>query len=226
MLGLISVESSRLGSPIEGRRSMSNLIDLKGQRFGRLLVLERAADPRVKVRWHCQCDCGEVTSIIGRKLRRGQAVDCGCSTRETGDTRLARTRSSYGAMIQRCCNPNSNKYYRYGGRGIRVCDRWLASFDAFLDDVGLRPPGTSLDKIDNDGNYEPGNVRWADPIVQARNVSRGEAHGFSKLTTADVIEARRLRAAGMSNPAVAKRFNVAIPTIQDLVARRTWKHVA
>lgn len=88
------------------------------------------------------------------------------------DEAKKRLRQTWYAMKDRCLNPNNKKYHCYGGRGITICDRWLASFQAFCDDMGPRPEGLSIDRINNDGNYEPGNCRWADAKTQVLN-SRG-----------------------------------------------------
>ncbi len=161
-----------------------NRIDLTGQRFGRLVVLHSA--PRVMgqaARWWCRCECGTEKAIQGRYLRDGQIVSCGCRMREClqptpiqhGHARVAHVTGTYRswcAMIQRCTNPKAPNYAEYGGRGIRVCERWLV-FANFLKDMGERPVGTSLDRWPNaNGNYEPGNCRWGTVAEQTSTIRR------------------------------------------------------
>lgn len=153
------------------------LIDLTGQTFGKLTVVGRAESQKAEARWHCTCICGGSTTTTGSNLRRGRTTSCGCAVAEFN----RRTRTTHGgrgtpeyeiwcSMIKRCENPNHHAYARYGGRGIAVCPQWRADFAAFLRDVGHRPsPELSLDRIDNDGDYEPGNVRWATAQQQAAN---------------------------------------------------------
>ena len=171
---------------------MTVLADIQGHHFGRLHVKSRAPNSAEgRARWICSCDCGATTTVLGTHLRSGRTVSCGCYHREvargavlpgacrtaaykhghTKDRRGSRTWVVWSSMRQRCSNPKVRNYDRYGGRGISVCSRWQ-EFENFLSDMGEAPDGMTLDRIDPDGNYEPGNCRWVSPTVQARNTRR------------------------------------------------------
>lgn len=125
------------------------------------------------------CCCGAQFEALAYNVSNGHTKSCGClkpalCRRARQTHQEARPQSVeyrvWAGMKARCSNPKSNNFSRYGGRGIRVCQQWLDSYDQFLKDVGRRPtPAHSLDRLDNDGHYEPGNVRWATPAEQARN---------------------------------------------------------
>lgn len=158
---------------------MGKFIDLTGQRFGKLVVLERAKGNSKQINWLCKCDCGRTTVVQGSNLKNGHIRSCGCLISESNtkhgqwNTRLYRI---YHAMKQRCYNPNSAPYPFYGGRGITVCSEWLNDFQAFYDwamSNGYRDD-LSIDRIDVDGNYEPGNCRWTIKTLQSFNRRKGK----------------------------------------------------
>lgn len=148
-----------------------------GDRFGRLVVLESASPVNGHTRYLFRCDCG-VEKVLRLANVRRNTQSCGCFNREKSRKQLTThgqahnpTWNCWISLRSRCEDPNNNRYARYGGRGIKVCERW-SSFENFYADMGERPSlEHSIDRLDTDGNYEPGNVRWATRKEQARNKS-------------------------------------------------------
>lgn len=160
--------------------------DLTGRVCGRLVVVRFSRSNRHgSSMWTCLCDptlggCGTQCEVLAGSLLNGRTQSCGCllrdivkTTNKTHGHSYSGTYSSYNAMKQRCTNPNNRAFHNYGGRGIRVCERWLNSFDDFLADMGTRPDGEyEIDRIDNSKDYEPGNCRWVTRSAQSRNNRR------------------------------------------------------
>lgn len=193
-------------------------LELQGQRFGRLRVIERAGSRRNQSLWRCLCDCGATHVTAGVYLRSGNSSSCGCIRRERnlvhGDAcQRARTPEwrIWRGMRQRCRDVSEKNY---GGRGIRVCERW-ESFANFLADMGRRPSSRhSLDRIDNDGNYEPGNCRWATQKTQTQNTRRSIRN---RLTPEDLQRLRDDRAAGMSYPKLGRAYGMSTAQARRIV---------
>lgn len=144
--------------------------DLTGKTFGMLTVIELAERSNSgEIRWKCRCQCGNFTIVQRGNLQSNIHKCCKqCRPRQTREHHLLR--QTWNSMIRRCGNPKDASYYRYGGRGISVCQRWIDSFDNFKEDIGPRPSERhSIDRIDNDGPYEKSNCRWATPKQQSRN---------------------------------------------------------
>lgn len=179
---------------------MPHLIDLREQRFGKWTVIGRHVRFRRKTYWPCGCDCGHVGLIWAPSLTSGDSTNCGCVRRK----KLVARNGTHGltshplyqrwsGMIARCEDPNNSGYPNYGGRGIRVCESWRKSFKAFLDNMGEPPtPKHTLDRIDNDGDYEPNNCRWVTGKQNSRNTRKNRLIEFRGETLALVEWGERL----------------------------------
>ena len=159
---------------------MGKSLDLSGQVFGRLTVFDGPLrDKFGEKTWVCRCTCGNTCTVRSRKLRVGLQKSCGClraenignRSRTHGESNTPEYRS-YRAMLRRCLDPRHRAYPWYGARGIKVCQQWQEDFTTFLRDLGPRPEGYTLDRIDADRDYEPSNCRWASWSVQATNKRR------------------------------------------------------
>lgn len=151
------------------------LVDLTGQKFGDLVVIDKSEklhktpNGTTRTIWNCKCSCGNIVELQGIFLRSGRQTSCGCK-KTTHQASLTSEYHIWQGMKQRCGNPCSTSYHSYGARGIRVCEEWSDDFEAFLDYVGPRPTKDhSIDRIDVNGHYEPGNVRWSTPFEQSQN---------------------------------------------------------
>ena len=162
---------------------MARYTDLSGKTFGQLQVESvshfRGENKNRRVFWNCKCNCGKTKAVRSDWLTTGAVISCGCVRKERSAqaTKAACTKHgmvgtptyrSWSQMKVRCTDPSNHKFPDYGGRGIQVCERWK-DFALFLEDMGVRPDGTSIDRIDVNGNYEPGNCRWADAKTQRNN---------------------------------------------------------
>ncbi len=156
---------------------MGKRLDLIGRRFTRLLIIEFShIDKNKHSHWKVLCDCGTKKTVDSSNLRRKLTKSCGClnsemriETNTTHGMSYTVTHKSWRHMKERCLNPKSKSYKDYGGRGITICKRWLDTFENFYEDMGEKPRRLTLNRIDNDGDYEPDNCKWSSAKEQANN---------------------------------------------------------
>lgn len=160
-------------------------VDLTGNVFGRLTALRPGQKRGIYYFWLCRCTCGNTLEVRGSALRHGEAQSCGCLRKENSIAAIATHRksksgvySSWNSMMQRCHNHTHDQYPRYGGSGIVVCEQWH-NFENFFRDMGDRPAGMTIDRIDGEKNYEPGNCQWASKKEQANNRKNNKPIAFN-----------------------------------------------
>lgn len=185
----------------------SRFVDISNKTFGMATVLGFAGEDRttkqVRNLWWCQCKCGTVFKPRGDHLKSGNTTNCGCvrriavgnACRTHGHCNNRQHTTEYRiwcAIIQRCTTAACPGYKHYGGRGITICDRWRESFELFFSDMGQRPKGHSIDRIDVNGNYEPSNCRWTTHREQMQNTRRNHFITFQGKTLCVTEWARRI----------------------------------
>lgn len=198
-----------------------------GKRYSRLVVVKFSHSKYYHKYYICKCDCGIEKTISICKLNSGATKSCGCWNREKNKTHGMSSMPEYTVwvgMIQRCTNPNNDEYARYGARGITVCKDWQQSFKKFIDHIGPRPSAEfSVERIDNDKGYQPGNVRWATHHEQNRNMRSNQwitYKGQTKILT-DWAESIGLSSCTISN--LAAKHN---KSVQDIVIEKLEKQNA
>jgi len=202
---------------------MRKIADLKGKRFGRLVVKDTIRIKN-KTKWLCICDCGAEKVNASFDLTSGKVKSCGCLSKERATTHgMTNTRvyRSWDDMKKRCSNPKATGYKYYGGRGIKVCDRWLV-FDNFYEDMGDPPTNKhTIDRIDPDGNYEKSNCRWATRSEQQRN--RRPFKQWNQFLTDEQI--RDIKFSHETGRDIAKRYNISDQMVSKIRTGKRHKHI-
>lgn len=195
---------------------MSKALELTGKRFGRLTALKIVGKRGKSNLWRCICDCGNETEVSAGDLNSGHSKSCRCyhpaKHGYAAGGKVASENSIWSHIKARCYNSNNPAYKNYGGRGIKVCDRWLNSFENFIADMGNRPTKKhSIDRIDNDKGYSPDNCRWATDIQQNRNTRKNRwiEYGDKRMILTDW----------------AKYLNTSVKNVHKMLKRKNIKEV-
>lgn len=207
---------------------MGKLIDISGQKFGRLIVIERSyIDNDNFIRWKCLCDCGNTYYARSYPLRTGSIKSCGCLEIEnlkiinSGTHKLSKLPiyKVWKSMKARCYRKTDKRYYRYGGRGIIVCDEWLNNPEKFIEWAKNNgySKGLSIDRINNDGNYSPDNCRFVSYVINNRNSSN------THLVESDIIKIKEIYNNGIKQIDIACQFNITQPTVSKIVNNKSWR---
>ena len=206
-----------------------NKLKLEGAIFGRLTVLSQSESvdtgSGLRAFWNCLCKCGKTLVVSGNLLKQGRKKSCGCLSLESLSNRATTHGKSHtrefriwSAMRSRCRNKNVNGYENYGGRGIKVCERW-ESFDNFILDMGESPSGFSIERKDTNGNYEPLNCIWADRTTQARNKRSNRIIEFNGVSKCLIEWANDL---GIDQSSLRERLN--LWTLEESLTTPKGKH--
>lgn len=205
---------------------MAKPADLTGQRFGLLVAAHSMQErtPAGRIKWKCICDCGGSTNVTVSNLRGGLVASCGCNHYGHNFKHGAATRNNHTAeyttwlgIKNRCNNPNEPQYKYYGARGIKVCERWMEDFSAFYADMGEKPKGYTIDRINNDADYSSDNCRWATRTTQARN------RRSTRLTRPMADSITRMRQSGFLIREIAEHFDVSLSTVGSVIYGTSWK---
>ena len=203
--------------------------DLNGNKYNRLTVVSCAGNDKNSCRlWNCICDCGKKIVVRSGSLLSGHTKSCGCYNIEKIKQRTTihgyhgqKEYVTYKCMVNRCYDKKNASYLGYRGKGITVCDRWLNSYENFLLDMGKMPSANhSLDRIYNEGNYEPSNCKWSTKIEQARNRSNNKLNDI-QVTLIKIIINNIVPEKGCWTK-LAKLANVSLSTIYDIRKGKTW----
>lgn len=209
---------------------MTALLNLTGQRFGRLVVQHRSPNVGNNTMWMCLCDCGTSKAVASKHLVSRKTTSCSCYSvehkiaRQTkhGDTPFNQPNSAeyriWRHIKSRCFNPNVPGFENYGGRGITVCETWRNDYSTFLRDMGRRPSRLhSIERIDVNGDYEPGNCVWATAVTQSRN------RRCIRMTLANAEQIRAKAANGVPRKALQEEYGVSRTVVGLLIRGKTWR---
>lgn len=207
------------------RKTSKLFVDLVGRRFGKWEVLRRSTSRPTPTKWVCRCECGTVRDVVGASLTRGVSKCCGCdranlaATLKSRSTTHGRTNTpewrAWNGMLARCYTPSHTSFHLYGGRNVQVCERWRQSFDNFFADLGERPAGCSLGRIDNARDYSPENVRWETDREQMNNTRSNRLLTYGGLT---LTVAQWSRRTGISYTAIWQRLDSGW-TVEDALTK-------